>query len=73
MNIKEALPPVTNVPIVYPASLFHALNLGVHKVKHGQSGLSFIPVGCKMQANCYVANYQDDLGNRYTVTVEAQS
>lgn len=73
MNIKEALPPVTMPPIVYPASLFHALNLAMHRVKHSQSGLSFIPVGCKMQANSYVAEYGDERGNRYTVTVEAQS
>jgi len=59
-------------PIVYPACLFHALNLAVHRVKHSQSGRAFVPTGCKMQSNHYVANYQDDIGNNYTVTVEAQ-
>ena len=58
-------------PTVYPASLFRALNLGAHTVKHSQSGRVFAPVENTMQANHYVAIYQDDVGNRYTVTVEA--
>lgn len=59
-------------PIVYPSSLFDALNLAVHSVQHVASGRSFTPTGFKMQANHYVANYHDDLGNNYTVTVEAE-
>lgn len=72
MTNQDTLPPVTMPPIVYPACLFHALNLAMHRVKHGQSGRSFLPTGYQMQANRYVANYQDDLGNKYTVTVEAK-
>lgn len=73
MTVQYVIPPVTMPPIVYPACLFHALNLAMHRVKHGQSGRVFTPDGYQMQSNRHVANYQDDLGNKYTVTVEAQS
>ena len=72
MNIEEILPPVTMPPVVYPGSLFHALNLGLHAVKHYAAGITFYPALNEMTANRYVASYQDDLGNRYTVTVEAK-